>query len=70
MEDIRQTSAAVAVAVAKEAREAGLGRILSDDQLVEIVAKAQWNPEFVHCVPSVPSGPDASGAEHLVKSVL
>jgi malic enzyme len=67
MEDIRQTSAAVAVAVAKEAREAGLGRILSDDQLVEIVAKAQWNPEFVHCVPSGAAEPVATGAGHLIE---
>ncbi|WP_243304132.1 NAD-dependent malic enzyme [Geothrix oryzisoli] len=46
MKDIRGVSAAVAVAVGKEARDAGLGRLLDDGQLEAIVAKAQWEPHY------------------------
>ncbi|GLH70103.1 NAD-dependent malic enzyme [Geothrix rubra] len=46
MRDIRRVSAAVAVAVGKEARDAGLGRLLDDDQLEETVRKAQWAPRY------------------------
>ncbi len=46
MEDIRKASAVVALAVAKQAREEGLGRLLSDEQLEQMIAKAQWNPHF------------------------
>jgi malate dehydrogenase (oxaloacetate-decarboxylating) len=46
MEDIRKASAVVAVAVARQAREEGLGRLLDDDQIREAVAKAQWSPHF------------------------
>ena len=46
MEDIRKASAVVALAVAKQAREEGLGRRLDDEQLAQIVAKAQWDPHF------------------------
>ena len=37
----------VTLAVAKEARDTGLGRILDDGQLARIIAKAQWDPHFV-----------------------
>ncbi len=46
MRDIRKVSAAVAVAVGKEARDAGLGRLLDDPQLEEVVHKAQWVPRY------------------------
>ncbi len=46
MRDIRRVSAAVAIAVGKEARDAGLGRLLDDDQLEETVRKAQWTPRY------------------------
>ncbi|WP_243288664.1 NAD-dependent malic enzyme [Geothrix terrae] len=46
MKDIRQVSAAVAKAVGIEARNAGLGRLLDDDQLESIVTKAQWEPHY------------------------
>ena len=46
MRDIRRVSAAVALAVGKEARDAGLGRLLDDDQLEETVRKAQWMPRY------------------------
>jgi len=32
--------------VAKEAREAGLGRLLEDKDLEKLIRKAQWEPCF------------------------
>ncbi len=46
MKDIRQVSAAVAKAVGIEARNAGLGRLLDDDQIGAVVTKAQWVPAY------------------------
>ena len=46
MEAIREVSARVATAVAIEARDAGLGRLLSDAELESVVRKAQWEPRF------------------------
>jgi malate dehydrogenase (oxaloacetate-decarboxylating) len=46
MKDIRQVSAAVAKAVGIEARNAGLGRLLDDDQIDAVVTKAQWVPAY------------------------
>jgi malate dehydrogenase (oxaloacetate-decarboxylating) len=46
MENIREASAQVALAVAKEARESGMGRLLSDEDLERIVRHAQWEPRF------------------------
>lgn len=46
LKDIRAVSARVALAVAIEARDAGLGRLLDDAQLAEVVARAQWQPRF------------------------
>jgi len=47
MEEIRRASAEVAFAVARQAREEGLGRRVSDEDLRRVVEKAQWNPHFV-----------------------
>jgi hypothetical protein len=46
MEAIREVSARVATAVAIEARDAGLGRLLPDGELESVVRKAQWEPRF------------------------
>ena len=46
MEDIREVSHRVALAVAIEARDAGLGRLLTDEQLSLAITKAQWQPHF------------------------
>ncbi len=46
MQDIRKVSAAAATAVAIEAKNAGLGRLLPDGELAGLVRKAQWNPTF------------------------
>lgn len=44
--DIRNVSYHIAKAVAIEARESGLGRLLSDEELGRIVKKAQWDPHY------------------------
>jgi len=36
----------VAKAVAVEARNAGLGRLLSDEKYDEVIARAQWEPQY------------------------
>jgi len=56
MDDIRAVSREVAQAVAIEARDSGLGRLLPDEQLAEIVARAQWVPAYA------PYRPDRQGA--------
>jgi malate dehydrogenase (oxaloacetate-decarboxylating) len=46
MRDIRRVSFEVALAVAREARDAGLGRLLDDEELARLIRKAQWGPHF------------------------
>lgn len=46
MKEIRRASFEVALAVAKEARETGIGRQLSDSHLMALIAKAQWEPHY------------------------
>jgi malate dehydrogenase (oxaloacetate-decarboxylating) len=53
MKDIRGVSAAVAKAVGIEAREAGLGRLLDDEQVGAIVHKAQWVPDYTPYRPGI-----------------
>jgi malate dehydrogenase (oxaloacetate-decarboxylating) len=56
MKDIRQVSARVALAVGSEAREAGLGRLLDDRTLEEIIVKAQYQPRYMPCRPGTYTG--------------
>lgn len=53
MKDIRKVSASVAKAVGIEARNAGLGRLLDDDQIGAVVTKAQWVPAYPAYRPGV-----------------
>lgn len=46
MEDIREVAFQVALAVAREARDAGLGRLLDDESLATMIRAAQWSPRF------------------------
>ena len=46
MEVLQEVSFQVALAVAKEARDAGLGRVLDDERLAKLIRKAQWKPHF------------------------
>jgi malate dehydrogenase (oxaloacetate-decarboxylating) len=46
MADIRSVSRVVAKAVAIEARNSGLGRLLDDDKYEELIARAQWEPAY------------------------
>lgn len=53
MQRIREVAARVALAVAIEARDTGLGRLLGDDELAQLLASAQWSPRFVPYRPGV-----------------
>jgi malic enzyme len=44
---IRAVSAQVAMAVAKVAREAGLGFRVEDDRLSAMITSAMWNPQYL-----------------------
>jgi len=44
--DLRQVSTSIACAVAREAREGGMGRPLSDDEIRRAVTDAQWEPRY------------------------
>jgi malate dehydrogenase (oxaloacetate-decarboxylating) len=46
LEDIKKVSAHVAKAVAIEARESGLGRLVSDEEYERLIKKAQWEPHY------------------------
>lgn len=46
LQDIRTVSLHVAKAVAIEARESGLGRLLSDEEIERTIKKAQWDPHY------------------------
>lgn len=46
MEDIRDISAHIAVAVAKESRDSKLGRIMDDEQIEKTIRKAQWDGKY------------------------
>ena len=46
LKDIRNVSFHIAKAVAIEARDSGLGRLLSEDEYENIIRKAQWEPEY------------------------
>ncbi len=47
IKDIRKVSAEVALAIAKVAREAGLGLRADDERLVKMIDYAMWNPKYV-----------------------
>ena len=44
--DLRRVSTHIAMAVAREARDAGLGRALDDDGIGRAVLEAQWAPRY------------------------
>ncbi len=47
IENIRQVSAEIALAVAREARESGLGVRADDEQLFKMITKAMWEPKYL-----------------------
>ncbi len=57
MRDIRHVSKQVAKAVAIQAREDGLGRLLEDDEIDAVVTRAQWQPHYCPYRP----GPTVAG---------
>jgi malate dehydrogenase (oxaloacetate-decarboxylating) len=48
LKDIRRVSFAIAKAVAIEARDSGIGRLLSDDEFERFIHRAQWKPRYYH----------------------
>ncbi len=46
LDNIREVSFNVAMAVAKQARDEGLGMIVSDERLAELIRKAMWIPHY------------------------
>jgi malate dehydrogenase (oxaloacetate-decarboxylating) len=64
MAGIRDVCAQVAWAVARQARDDGLGRRLSDDELMRLIKRAQWEPCYQPYRPGpwpAASGPSALG---------
>jgi malate dehydrogenase (oxaloacetate-decarboxylating) len=53
LDDIRSVSASVAKAVAIEARDAGLGRLLEDDRFEGLISRAQWKPHYAAFRPGI-----------------
>jgi malate dehydrogenase (oxaloacetate-decarboxylating) len=47
IENIREVSVQVALAVAKEARETGLGIRADDEQLLRMITNAMWKPKYL-----------------------
>ncbi len=47
IENIREVSVQVALAVAKEARETGLGIRADDEQLLSMITNAMWKPKYL-----------------------
>jgi len=47
MNEIREVAVRVALAVAVEARDSGVGRLLDDAELEALIRHAQWKPGFV-----------------------
>jgi malic enzyme len=48
---LRPISRAIAVAVAREARDSGLARIMSDEQIEMAVDAAMWTPDYAPYTP-------------------
>ena len=46
MTDLRAVARTIANAVAREARDSGLGRLLGDDTYEAVIARAQWEPRY------------------------
>jgi len=46
MSDLRKVSRAIAIAVAREARDSWLGRRASDQELEAMIDAAMWNPDY------------------------
>jgi malate dehydrogenase (oxaloacetate-decarboxylating) len=66
MEDIRAISRAVAKAVAIEARDSGLGRLVDDATYEEIIARAQWEPKYSPFRPGLEAAFHGWGSKAMV----
>jgi malate dehydrogenase (oxaloacetate-decarboxylating) len=46
LKDVRKVAFTVALAIAKQARDDGLGMIATDERLAELLQKAMWTPQY------------------------
>lgn len=53
--DLRSVSREIAIAVVKEARDSGVGRVLEDDHIARLVEANMWWPDYVEYKPEVTS---------------
>jgi malate dehydrogenase (oxaloacetate-decarboxylating) len=61
LSSLRPISRAIAVAVAREARDSGLARIMSDEQIESAVDSAVWTPEYIPTRPAAHSDDEHGG---------
>ena len=54
IKDIRNLSTQIALSVAKEARETGLGMRADDDKLLKMITDAMWEPKYLPYRPKKP----------------
>ena len=47
IENIREVSTQIALAVTREARESGLGIRADDEQLLQMITNAMWEPKYL-----------------------
>jgi malate dehydrogenase (oxaloacetate-decarboxylating) len=66
MKDIRAISREVAKAVAIEARDAGLGRLVDDATYEKIIARAQWEPRYAPFRPAVEPAFHGGGSKTML----
>jgi malic enzyme len=55
--ELRPVTAEIAIAVAREAREAGVGRALRDDELAQAVRASMWEPVYPRMEPALLGAP-------------
>lgn len=62
-DELRQVSYKVACAVVREARDSGLGRLMSDEKIEKAVRAAMWFPEYTPAYPRAASQAPAPAAD-------
>jgi malic enzyme len=64
LRQLRSVTARVATAVARAARETGVGCDLVDDAIVEAVKAAMWTPAYPRLIPTAAAPPPHDGGAH------
>ncbi|HVR71293.1 MAG TPA: NAD-dependent malic enzyme [Vicinamibacteria bacterium] len=66
--EIRRVTARIAEAVAREARESGVGRALSDEEVAHAVAEAMWEPAYRPLEPAPEAAAITPAAEATLRA--